>query len=502
MLTMARNMELVGLNMMLSLSFAVICFQSVEGQIVITNTTLGQIMGEKSSTNGLPPLTRYIGIPYAESPTGQLRFAKPVPKTVWDGVLNATVFGPSCPQFFTTFSEVLDQYLPNMDINEDCLTLNMYIPDEIIVLKGPLPVMVFIHGGGLVNGQGSLYDGTILALQGEVIVVTINYRLGLFGFLSTGDDSAPGNYGLWDQRLAIQWVKDNIANFGGDPSKITIFGESAGSWSVTYQMASPLNDRTLFQRVIAQSGAAFPGLILPTDVAQYQAWNLGLLLGCTLPYRSTTRDLISCLREFSMETLLDQSSIVRAAVVIDGEFLPNLNYLTSQPQLGQYDILLGVNSQDGSVVALGPDGLTAQEFRDRVQVLTSFTCVCQNPQDITDAIFTFYFGADKLDNPRDNVRKSIDVGGVQYFDIPSVNFLHQHIESKENTNTYFYYFAYDVGKQLLVSAEFLDLITGAPHGLELFYMFGYANVLFQSNAEAMMLSNNMIKYWTDFARNG
>ncbi|XP_033631537.1 uncharacterized protein LOC117293354 [Asterias rubens] len=488
--------------MMLSLLVGVLCWQHVVGQTVVTNTSLGQIMGEKISSFGFPPLTRYSGIPYAEPPIGPLRFAKPVPKAAWDGILNATMFGPSCPQFFVTFSEALDQFLPNRDIDEDCLTLNMYIPDNDMDIMGPLPVMVYIHGGGFVNGQGSLYDGTILALQGKVIVVTINYRLGLFGFLSTGDDSAPGNYGLWDQRLAIQWVKNNIANLGGDPNKVTIFGESAGGWSVTYQMASPLNDRTLFQRVIAQSGAAFPGIITPTDVARYQAWNLGEVLGCNLPYGSTTRHLINCLREFDMQTLQNNSSFIIAGAVIDGDFLPNINYLTSLSQVGQYDLLMGVNSQDGSVISLHQRSLTTEELKAAILLITTYTCACSNPEDVTNALLTFYYGADKLDDPRQNVLKAIDVGGDLYFDIPSVNFLHRHVESAENTNTYFYYFTYDVGKEFLISAEFLDLISGAPHGLDIFYMFGYAQVLLTSSSEAMMLAQQSVQYWADFAHNG
>ncbi|XP_022079672.1 carboxylesterase 1D-like [Acanthaster planci] len=290
-----------------------------------------------------PVITRYTGIPYAEPPTGQLRFAKPVPRAPWSDVLNATDFGPSCPQIPVGAASLFDQLFPNMNFSEDCLVLNVYVPHDAVASSGPLPVMIYIHGGGLTNGRGDLYDGTLLAVQGQVIVVNFNYRLGLFGFLSTGDDAAPGNYGLWDQRLAIQWVKDNIADFGGDPNQITIFGQSAGGWSVTYQMISPLNDNNLFQRVIAQSGAAFHGQIISGISAQREVLNLASALGCDSPYESSSRTVISCLRESSMQDLLRHSDLFKTAPTIDGEFLTtDINSLLSHPRVGQYDLLLGV----------------------------------------------------------------------------------------------------------------------------------------------------------------
>ncbi|XP_038056981.1 uncharacterized protein LOC119728715 [Patiria miniata] len=482
----------------------------VVGQTVITNTTLGPVMGVKLGIPGVPTpvITRYAGIPYAEPPIGQRRFAKPAPKTPWDDVLNATTFGSKCPQANVSFdvfiSSQFDQFLPNTDVDEDCLFLNVYVPHDVVEAFGPLPVMVYIHGGGLVSGEGALYDGTLIAVQGQVIIVNINYRLGLFGFLSTGDDSAPGNYGLWDQRLAIQWVKDNIASFGGDPDQITIFGESAGAWSVTYQMASPLNDKNLFQKVISQSGVAFRGLVIPGNLAKYQAWNLASSLGCNLIYGiSTTRDLISCLRGLTREELMSQSSIITTAATVDGELLPtDIISLLSHPRVGQYDLLLGVNSQDGSVFQ-SADSFTAQGLRDAIQSQIAITCQCDNPQEITNAIVAFYFGADKLDDADNNLLKYLDVIGDIYFDIPGANFRNEHaMISAGNTKTYYYYFDYEAGKEFLLRPDLADRVPGAPHALDVFYVFGLVNFLFPGNSEVKSLSDTIIEYWSQFAKYG
>ncbi|XP_022079679.1 liver carboxylesterase-like [Acanthaster planci] len=487
-----------------------ICVHYVAGQTVITNTTLGPVMGIKLPIPGvpIPVVTRYAGIPYAEPPIGQLRFAKPVPKTPWDGVLNATLFGAKCPQTAVSFdvfiSSEFDQFIPNTGTNEDCLFLNMYVPHGFVDALRPLPVMVYLHGGSLVSGEGALYDGSLIALQGQVIVVNMNYRLGLFGFLSTGDDSAPGNYGLWDQRLAIQWVKDNIANFGGDPDQITIFGESAGGWSVTYQMISPLNDRNVFQRVISQSGVAFPGLIIPGNFAQLQAWNLASSLGCNLTYgSSTTRHLISCLRGLTTEELLSKSSFVTTAATIDGEFLTtDINSLLSHPRVGQYDLLLGVNSQEGSVFQ-SADNYTAEGLRRATQSQIAVTCQCENPEQITNAILAFYFSGDKLGNIQENLLKYLDVIGDLYFDIPGANFRNKHaMLSTDNTRTYYYYFDYEVGKEFLLRPDLVDRVSGAPHILDVFYVFGLINLLIPGNIEAQSLSDAIIKYWSQFAKNG
>ncbi|ESO84915.1 hypothetical protein LOTGIDRAFT_85685, partial [Lottia gigantea] len=196
-------------------------------------------------------ITQFLGIPFAEPPVGELRFQKPVPHAKFTSTYDATEYGLPCSQ--KIFRSKLSLMKNVNKTGEDCLHLNIFVPK--IVGNEKYPVMLFIYGGSFIHGASLAYDGGILASYGDVIVVTINYRLGPFGFLSTGDEELPGNAGLWDQHLAIKWVKDNIASFGGDDSRITVFGESAGGSSVSFQTLYPGN-KGLFQNAIAESGAA------------------------------------------------------------------------------------------------------------------------------------------------------------------------------------------------------------------------------------------------------
>ena len=217
---------------------------------VIASATSGRLAG--THTDGV---VRFAGIPYAAAPVGPRRFAPPAPVEAWEGVRDASSFGPVPPQAAGTIEMLAGAGAPDWD--EDCLTLNVFTPS----LDGERPVMVWIHGGGFTGGSGSVpwYDGSALVRGGDVVVVTINYRLGAFGWLYLGGvdpaHAASGNAGLLDQVAALQWVRDNIASFGGDPGRVTVFGESAGAMSVATLMGTPAA-AGLFSGAIAQSGAA------------------------------------------------------------------------------------------------------------------------------------------------------------------------------------------------------------------------------------------------------
>jgi para-nitrobenzyl esterase len=196
----------------------------------------------------------FRGIPYAAPPIGDLRWREPQPAAAWKGVRKAAEFGPRCAQ-----GPIFDDMVFRDQPGEDCLYLNVWTPAPSGTEK--VPVMVWIHGGGFQAGSASepRQDGGRLARKG-VVVVSLNYRLGVFGFLAhpaltkESPHGASGNYGLMDQVAALRWVRDNVAGFGGDPANVTIFGESAGSFAVSALMASPLA-RGLFQRAIGESGA-------------------------------------------------------------------------------------------------------------------------------------------------------------------------------------------------------------------------------------------------------
>merc|ERR1711970_631349 len=221
----------------------------------IVSTTAGKVQGEV-----IDGIYTFKGIPYAADTSGANRWTAPKDPEPWSDVRDATTFMDRCPQTendggFTALIEnvtgVSAPSLSNPDagISEDCLGLNVYTP----AFDENLPVMVWIHGGALTNGAGSLYPGEVLVNAGDVIVVTINYRLGFLGYFAHPELNGT-NFGPLDQIKALEWVSENIESFGGDPSNVTIFGESAGGASVLALMASPLSEG-LFQRVIAQSAA-------------------------------------------------------------------------------------------------------------------------------------------------------------------------------------------------------------------------------------------------------
>lgn len=234
------------------------------------------------------------GIPYAAAPVGELRWKAPRPAPKWTGVKEAKEFGPRCMQKGMMESVNAD---PSGRMSEDCLFLNIWRPKR----EGKFPVMVWIHGGGYTGGTGNteMYWGDRLSEKG-VVVVTINYRLGVFGFLAhpvlrTEDPNhSTGNYGSLDQVAALQWVHNNIADFGGDPDQVTIFGESAGGWSVCTMIATPLN-RGLFQRAIIESGGCEASQELETGYAQ--ARTAAEKAGCQ-------PEDIACLRRTPAEKLI------------------------------------------------------------------------------------------------------------------------------------------------------------------------------------------------------
>ena len=197
----------------------------------------------------------WLGIPYAEPPVGERRWRPPASVEPWEGIRDAQGFAPRCAQ--KGIMETIN-FDPSHERSEDCLYLNAWRPRQV---EGPLPVMVFFHGGGLFGGTANtpMYHGHGLAQGGDVLVVTVNYRLAIFGFLATeglveeDPNGSAGNYGLLDQVAALKWVQANAAALGGDPERVTIFGESAGGWSVCNLMASPLAEG-LFHGAIMQSG--------------------------------------------------------------------------------------------------------------------------------------------------------------------------------------------------------------------------------------------------------
>ncbi|XP_025028950.1 putative inactive carboxylesterase 4 isoform X2 [Python bivittatus] len=229
-------------------------------------TRHGALRGQRIRVAGAETdVEAFLGIPFARPPVGPLRFSRPQPVDPWTGVRDATSRPPMClqdPLVGQALSDAFTNRAENVSwpVREDCLYLNIYTPADA-EKAGRLPVMVWIHGGGLLLGAASTYDGSVLSACENVVVVAIQYRLGILGFYSTGDEHARGNWGLLDQVAALQWIQENIADFGGDPTSVTIFGNSAGGFSSSAHVLSPLS-KGLFHKAISESGVAILDVLL------------------------------------------------------------------------------------------------------------------------------------------------------------------------------------------------------------------------------------------------
>lgn len=319
-----------------------VAFAATPADIPSVQIHAGRIIGKRAQVNGVP-LREFLGIPYAAPPTGPLRWKPPQPVTHWHTPRTTQQFGPSCMQR----PIYGDMVFRSDGMSEDCLYLNVWTPAHKATAK--LPVLVYFHGGGLMAGSGSepRYDGASLAARG-IVTVTINYRLGVFGFLALpalaaeSPHHAAGDYGLLDQVAALRWVRNNISRFGGDPSRITIGGESSGSISVSQLMASPLS-RGLIAGAIGESGAMFPSIkLLTLDEAESRGRAFMKQVGA---------DSLSALRAMPAKALLkataqEQSMYFRPD--IDGYFLDqSLSAIYTQGRQAHVPLLLGSNSQEG-----------------------------------------------------------------------------------------------------------------------------------------------------------
>jgi para-nitrobenzyl esterase len=298
----------------------------------------------------------FLGIPYAAPPVGELRWKPPAPAANWTGVRSATEFGSRCMQG-RIYS---DMVFRDPGISEDCLTLNVWTSAPSAEAK--LPVMVWIHGGGFIAGASSepRQDGEALARRG-VVVVSMNYRLSIFGFLvlpelaAESHRKASGNYGLLDQVAALEWVHRNIAAFGGDPDNVTIFGESAGSFSVSALMASPAA-KGLFHKAIGESGAAFSNSGLVFEARGVRSRKDAEFVRSSLGVRSLRE-----LRALPAQKILDASlqeeghGHPRFSPDIDGYFLPKtLPEIFASRKQSDVPLLAGWNHDEGTVADVDP----------------------------------------------------------------------------------------------------------------------------------------------------
>ncbi|KAI4815599.1 hypothetical protein KUCAC02_005740, partial [Chaenocephalus aceratus] len=345
---------------------------------LLVDTKHGRVQGKLLSVLG-GDVGAFLGIPYGKPPVGKLRFRAPEPVDTWEGVKDASNLPNACYQSpDTSFPgfEGSEMWNPNTPVSEDCLYLNVWSPRFNTTQSKPsplAPVLVWIYGGGFISGTSSLdiYNGRFLTKSEGVVVVSMNYRLGAFGFLSIPDNkNIQSNVGLLDQRLALNWVANNIAAFGGDSSQVTLFGESAGSASVGLHLLSP-GSQSLFHRAVMQSGSPnAPWATISKEETWRRSMKLVTLLGCPT---SPPADMEACMQKADPQQIslnqfnvLGQPSFFEApfAPHVDGDFLPDkVEVLLSTGKLPKKEVLFGLNKDEGTYfLVYGLPGFNVPEF--------------------------------------------------------------------------------------------------------------------------------------------
>jgi para-nitrobenzyl esterase len=367
------------LGVLLAPGLAVSCAAADErAQVNQVETLIGRLEGVVNAATGI---RAFKGVPFAAPPVGALRWQAPQPPAKWEGVRPATNFGPRAmqPPIYG------DMVFRSNGMSEDCLYLNVWTPARTADAK--LPVLVYFFGGGYIAGDGSegRYDGESMATNG-LVAVTVNYRLGVFGFLAHPEltrespHQASGNYGLLDQHAALQWVSRNIAAFGGDPRRVTIAGESAGSLSVCAQMASPLS-KGLIAGAIGESGSVLATLA-PTPLKQAEAAGAAFAEGLGLGAAPS----LAALRAIPAERLL-QAKVKPGdpwcKPTVDGYFFPkDPGALYAAGEQAHVPLLAGVNAEEaGCGAILGKGSATVEHYRKALQRLYA---------DKADAVFKLY----------------------------------------------------------------------------------------------------------------
>ena len=396
------------------------------GELIVSTVT-GKVEG-----TALPGLRRWLGIPYAQA----ARFAAPGPVTPWQGLRPAAAFGKQCAQQYG--GKVNRATLDSANYGEDCLHLNVWTPDG--GTPGPKPVMVWIHGGAFMAGSSNPYDGSALAREGDIVVVSINYRVGVLGFVDFGGalglPAIPSNLGLRDQIAALEWVRDNIAGFGGDPGRVTICGQSAGSMSVSLLMLAP-SARGLFHGAVAQSGAV--SLIHSRERALQDARRFAELLGMNQGDLERLRTIdIAALIEAQGAVGKEMRNGIPAAPWYDGDLLPASLEAAHAGATAPVPLLAGATRDEIRLFELMPGDILPSKWEDTEALLFG-----QLPEAQARAVLAAY--------PRTRKGRTALASDLTFL-MPTRNFAHRHAQGQP---TWCYRF------------DYAHPIAGATHGLDL-----------------------------------
>ena len=454
------------------LSLFAICFSAgLLADTVVLDTPQGSLIGETAGPGNSVKV--FKGIPYAAPPTGNRRWQPPADPINWNGELTATSFGPSCIQ--QPYPENSFFYRPARLVSEDCLYLNVWTTADS---NEKLPVMVWIHGGALTRGSGATatYDGSNLAQKG-IVLVTINYRLGVFGYFThpalveESSNKAAGNYGVLDQVKALEWVQYNIAAFGGDPSNVTIFGESAGSWSVNLISASPLA-RGLFHKAIGESGGR-----LDSRMTLEQASNRGTELANALNASS-----LADLRAIPAHDLLNAAVRAQFATdgIVDGWVIPDQPFtLFSEGKQNKVPVLIGYNAEEGTTLGV-PSRIPENDDVHFSQAQALYG-------DLAGKYLNLYPASDLRKSALDSFRDS-------FFGWNAITWVR--LTEAINEDAYLYYFSHrPPGPR--------QNELGAYHAAEIAYAFDNTHALRNpATDDDRQMANIMSDYWVNFARTG
>jgi len=439
-------------------------------------TEQGKVHGK--TING-DKVRAWMGIPYAAPPIGDLRWKAPQPAAKWKGDRDATNYGAHCAQNIV-FQDMIFQ---DNGGSEDCLFLNVYAP-ATADSKAKLPVMFWIHGGGFSGGGSNepRHNGDFLPLKG-VVLITMNYRLGVFGFLATPDlakeaDGSAGNYGLMDMVAGLKWVKDNIKEFGGDPGNVTIFGESAGSFAVSTLMASPMA-QGLFHKVIGESGAAVGRGPLPySTLAEREVKDAQWVAGLNV----TT---LAQLRALPTQTILDacKKPGINFPPDVDGKLLTEAVPDTyNAGKQAHVPLLAGWNADEGNFMAT--QGNTIDKWKAFAD--TQF-------KDRAAEFIKLYPG----DTDEQALRSAIDYGSDSFIAYGTWAWLEAHLKTGSSP-VYRYHF------ELAATPSKFHQGTFAFHSDDIEYVFGTLDTRpgWEVRPEDRTLSDQVMTYWTNFAKTG
>ncbi|XP_060940890.1 bile salt-activated lipase-like [Limanda limanda] len=493
---------------MLEILVAFAVFQEVftGSSLGVVSTEGGMVQGENIRLGYRRHMDVFRGVPFADIPG---RFEKPQRHPGWDGIMNTTEFKNRCIQINLLMTDTRG--------SEDCLYLNIWVPHGSSVSRD-LPVMVWIYGGGFLIG-GSMgadflddyrYSGQQIADRGNVIMVTLGYRVGTMGFMSTGDSSLPGNYGLWDQHAAIAWVHRNIRSFGGDPDNVTLFGESAGGASVSFQTLTPHN-KGLFKRAISQSGVALCPWAINKNPRKF-AEEVALKVNC-----STNQTMAACLKmtdpvlltlagKFNLTSSPDSPIVgnLLLSPVIDGDFLPDdpRNLFHNAADI---DYIAGINDMDGHLftsfdVPSINRPLQDTHIEDVKRLLGSYTK--EKGQAGLDNAFSTYNSTWGSRPSREIIKRTVvDIGTDFIFLVATQAALSLHAANATTGRTYSYLFSQP--NRFGGIPGLYPRWMGADHADDVQYVFGkpFSSPLLYWPRHRDV-SGYMIAYWTNFARTG